>query len=245
MKNQMIFKRYEIKYILTAQQKDLILSCMEPYMRMDEFGRTTIRNIYYDTDSYRLIRNSLEKPVYKEKLRVRSYGRVSEDEPVFVELKKKYDSIVYKRRIKVKKRDADECLGQKGKWPEDTQIARELGYFCRYYQKLAPKVFLSYEREAYYALDGSDFRITFDENILFRQDELTLDSEPYGESLLEEGYALMELKTSRGIPMWLVKCLSENNIRRTSFSKYGTAYRKMCMENRICIGNSDAFRAIS
>lgn len=240
MKNQMIFKRYEIKYLLTNEQKTLILSCMEPYMRLDEFGHTTIRNIYYDTDTYRLIRKSLEKPVYKEKLRVRSYRRVSEEEPVFVELKKKYDSVVYKRRIKVKKSEADECLAKKRKWSEDIQISREISYFCRYYENLEPRVFLSYEREAYYAIDGSDFRITFDNNILYRQNELTLDSEPFGEAVLDEDLTLMEVKTSRSMPLWLVKCMSENNIRKVSFSKYGMAYKKMYREKKINItGNFD------
>lgn len=87
MAYQATFKRYEIKYLLTQAQKEEILRAMTPYMKLDIYGRTTIRNIYFDTDSYRLIRRSLEKPAYKEKLRVRSYQTASGEDPFFVELK--------------------------------------------------------------------------------------------------------------------------------------------------------------
>lgn len=85
---QTVFKRYEIKYMLTQEQKQKVLKAMEPYMALDEYGRTTIRNIYFDTDNYRLIRRSIDKPAYKEKLRVRSYAQADADSTVFVELKK-------------------------------------------------------------------------------------------------------------------------------------------------------------
>lgn len=96
---QTVFKRYELKYMLTLEQKAKVLAAMEPYMELDKYGRTTIRNIYYDTDTYLLIRRSIEKTAYKEKLRIRSYSRADKDSTVFVELKKKYQSVVYKRRI--------------------------------------------------------------------------------------------------------------------------------------------------
>ena len=73
MTGQTTFKRYEIKYLLEKKEKEEILRTMEPYMKLDEYGRSTIRNIYFDTDTFRLIRRSLEKPAYKEKLRMRSY----------------------------------------------------------------------------------------------------------------------------------------------------------------------------
>ena len=233
MKNQMVFKRYELKYLITSKQKQLILAAMDPYMKLDQFGRSTIRNIYFDTDTYRLIRNSLDKPVYKEKLRVRSYKKVESGEEVFVELKKKYNSIVYKRRMTLPQNIAMGCLCNRQSIPESSQISKEIDYFCSYYQTLRPVVFLSYERDAYYSCDGSDFRVTFDENIMFRQDRLSLTEEPSGEKLLDEGISLMEIKTSGGIPLWLTKCMSENEIRKTSFSKYGTAYRKLCESGRV------------
>ena len=90
---QAVFKRYELKYLLDQEQKQRILAAMEPYMVLDRFGRTTIRNLDFDTANYRLIRRSIEKPSYKEKLRLRSYGRPEGNSPVFVELKKKYQAM--------------------------------------------------------------------------------------------------------------------------------------------------------
>ena len=161
-----VFRRYELKYLLTSEQKEKVLRAMKPYMSLDNYGRTTIRNIYFDTDNYRLIRRSIEKPFYKEKIRVRSYMRATDESDVFVELKKKFDSVVYKRRIPLKEADAMMWL-RTGEYPgESTQISDEIDYFISYYGKLRPTVFLSYEREAYYTNEKSDFRITFDENIL-------------------------------------------------------------------------------
>lgn len=224
MKNEMVFKRYEIKYKITLKQKQIILNTIRPYMQIDEYGRTTIRNIYYDTDNFRLIRRSLEKPMYKEKLRVRSYELASPDKNVFVELKKKYDSVVYKRRIKLPEQKVTTAFEKGEKLPISSQIGNEIEYVRRYYENLKPKVFLSYEREAFFALDKSDLRITFDENILYRDYDLSLCKPVYGTSILEEGYTLMEIKTSGGIPLWLTSVLTKNKIFKTSFSKYGFAY---------------------
>lgn len=149
---------------------------------------------------YRLIRRSLEKPAYKEKLRVRSYHPAGPREDVFVELKKKYDSVVYKRRLALPQDVALDCLTNRKPLPLSSQIAREIDYFCEFYQDLRPRVFLSYEREAYFALDGSDFRVTFDENILFRQDRLSLSETPGGTSLLDPGLTLMEIRPPAASP---------------------------------------------
>ncbi len=223
---QTIFKRYELKYLLTAEQKEKVLQAMEPHMAPDQYGRTAIRNIYFDTDNYRLIRRSIDRPVYKEKLRIRSYGRPEPDSTVFVELKKKYKHVVYKRRIPLPEREAMEWVTGERHCSPDTQITGEVDYFLQYYSDLRPAVFLSYEREAFYAKDGSDFRVTFDDRILYRQEELSLESEVYGEPVLPEGTVLMELKCSGGIPTWMTRVLSEAHIYKTSFSKYGTAYTK-------------------
>lgn len=224
---QSVFKRYELKYLLTLQQKQLVLQAMQPHMQLDKYGRTTIRNLYFDTDNFLLIRRSIEKPAYKEKLRLRSYALATKDSTVFVELKKKYDSVVYKRRIPLAEKDAVRWLLEGKKRPQDTQIAREIDYVLSFYGKLKPTVFLSYEREAYYCKDGSDFRVTFDDHILCRQEDLTLTAEPYGESILPEGMVLMEIKCSGGIPLWMTEFLSKNKIYKTSFSKYGTAYQQL------------------
>lgn len=224
---QATFKRYEIKYLLTKQQKQAILQAMKPYMQLDSYGRTTIRNIYFDTNTYRLIRRSLEKPAYKEKLRIRSYQTAADDDLVFIELKKKYKSVVYKRRLTLPKRQAMNIFRYNLPIPIISQIAKEIDYFRSYYADLHPVVFLSYEREAFYSLDGGDFRVTFDENILYRESDLSLRSEAYGIPLLGEGQTLMEIKTTGGLPLWMSHTLNRLKVFKTSFSKYGLAYQHM------------------
>ena len=224
---QSVFKRYELKYMLTQSQKAAVLKAIEPYMALDHYGRTTIRNIYMDTENYRLIRRSMERPAYKEKLRIRSYRQAKEEDAVFVELKKKYDGIVYKRRVALPLMKATDWVIEGKKPTESTQISREIDYFMSFYGRLQPTVFLSYEREAFYAKDGSDFRVTFDDTILCRLEDLSLESEVYGTPILPEGKVLMEIKCSGGIPLWMAHVLSKEQIYKTSFSKYGTAYQKM------------------
>ena len=232
MAYQATFQRFELKCLLNRQDKYQIMQAMAPHMRLDAYGRTTIRNLYYDTDTYRLIRRSLEKPAYKEKLRLRSYQAVGPRDPVFVELKKKYQSVVYKRRLTLPREQAMESFSQDLPLPAHSQIAQEIDYFRRFYQSLHPVVFLSYEREAFCPLDGGDFRVTFDENILYRQQDLSLGSGVYGIPLLEEGQTLMEIKTSGGIPLWMSHILGTRQLYRTSFSKYGAAYCRMAAGGR-------------
>lgn len=227
MSYQSVFKRYELKYLLTQNQKKLLLDAMAPYMSIDQYGRTTIRNVYFDTDNYRLIRRSIEKPAYKEKLRIRSYSKATADTPIFVELKKKYKSVVYKRRIALPESYAMNWICNPGSFDATTQIGKEIDYFVHYYQSLHPTTFLSYEREAYFAKDENDFRVTFDEHILCRQDQLSLSSDVYGTSILADDSVLMEIKCCGGIPLWMTHILSEQQIYKTSFSKYGTAYETL------------------
>ncbi len=222
---QTIFKRYELKYLLTQVQKQAVLTAMAEHMELDQYGRTTIRNIYFDTENYRLIRRSIDKPAYKEKLRLRSYQQAGPDSTVFVELKKKYDSIVYKRRISLSEKEAMEWLLGKNHCRKDSQISKEVDYFLQFYGPLRPAVFLSYEREAYFAKDGSDFRVTFDGSILCRRENISLEASVYGTPLLPEGKVLMEIKCGLGIPLWMTRVLSRERIYKTSFSKYGTAYQ--------------------
>lgn len=230
MDYQNIFKRHEMKYLLTSQQKEQMLEALSLYMRPDHYGHACIRNIYYDTDNFRLIRRSLEKPAYKEKLRIRSYQAAGPDDTIFVELKKKYHSIVYKRRIAITEQAARECFQTDAPLPVRSQIADEIDYFRSYYQPLKPAVFLSYERDAYASVDGSDFRVTFDENIQYRQEDLSLGTEIYGKALLEPGEALMEIKAADAVPLWMSRQLAASEIYQTSFSKYGTAYQRILAE---------------
>lgn len=226
MAYQNTFKRYELKYLLTTEQKQKIMAHMAPYMKLDQYGRTVIRNLYFDTENYRLIRHSIEKPVYKQKLRLRSYQQVRPEDPAFVELKKKYNGVVYKRRISLPEQEATQWLSGLSAGPSG-QIADEINYFRIYYGDLHPTVFLSYEREAWYSLDGSDFRVTFDDCILCRQEQLSLEAQIWGSPILPEDTVLMEIKTSGGIPLWMTQFLTQQHIFKTSFSKYGTAYEKL------------------
>lgn len=233
---QTVFKRYELKYLMTREQQKLLLKIMDGHMALDKYGHTAIRNIYFDTDNYRLVRHSIEGPPYKEKLRIRSYSHVSGNDNVFVELKKKYKSVVYKRRLVLPLDETMEALTMHRPLPSSSQIADEINYFCSYYRTLRPAVFLSYEREAFYSTDGSDFRVTFDENILYRDEDISLSGEIYGTPIIEKNQVLMEIKTPGGIPMWITDFLTGQRIYKTSFSKYGAAYKDMVLNNKCVYG---------
>ncbi len=224
MNNIMTFKRREIKYLLDDDEYNSLKERLQARLVEDEHGRSTICNIYYDTPDFRIIRKSLEKPVYKEKLRLRSYGTAGAEDKVFVELKKKYNGIVYKRRETLTLAQSDEYLAGHTKAPYDTQIFREIDWFRDYYGNLKPAMYISYEREAYYSLENPDLRITFDRNIMYRSYNLSLAAGVEGESILEAGQHLMELKAGGAIPVWLTKALDELGIYPASFSKYGRAY---------------------
>ena len=222
-KMQFSFKRYEKKYMLTPVQFTRMLAGMENHMRADEFGRYTICNIYYDTDDFRLIRASLEKPIYKEKLRMRSYGVPGDRDEVFVELKKKYDSVVYKRRTVMPAADAVSYIHH-GTAPErEDQICREIDWFMRSYHP-TPKVFIAYDRTAFAGREDPELRITFDTNLRWRDRALDLRAGDYGEALLSPEPILMEIKIPGTTPVWLAHLLSEIGAFHTSFSKYGAWY---------------------
>lgn len=229
MGDQMIFKRHEMKYLISTDQLALIKAAFQNHMIADVHGKNTICSLYYDTPDFRLIRRSLEKPIYKEKLRLRSYGVADSDTFVFVELKKKYKSVVYKRRIGLSEKDAMHYLATR-ETPIHNQITREIDYAMDFYKELAPAMLLTYDREAYYAKDNHEFRVTFDSNILWRDYDLSLDKGIYGTPILTQDKVLMEVKTADSIPLWMVKLLSDNHIYKTSFSKYGTAYLTVCMQ---------------
>ena len=231
MSYQNVFERYELKYFLTQAQKKALFQKMENRMKLDQYGRTTIRNIYYDTDSFRLIRDSLDHPVYKEKLRVRSYQRADSGDMVFVEIKKKFEDVVYKRRVAIPKTAAESWIDQRKEIPFKSQITSEIDYFLEFYEGIEAKAFLSYEREAF--SDGKDpeFRLTLDENILARDEDLDLGSDIWGVPLLPMGMTLMEVKIQGAMPMWMAEFLSENNITKATYSKYGAYYKDHLMKN--------------
>lgn len=236
-KMQFSFKRYEKKYMLTPDQFTRMLAGMENHMRSDEYGRYTICNIYYDTDDFRLIRASLEKPVYKEKLRMRSYGVPNDQDEVFVELKKKFDSVVYKRRTVMCAVDAVSYIHD-GLIPEqEDQICREIDWFMHSYHP-TPKVYIAYDRMAFAGLDNAELRITFDTNLRWRDRALDLRAGDYGETLLSPEQILMEIKVPGTTPVWLAHLLSEIGAFPTSFSKYGAWYTQNILGRSL----TEAFR---
>ena len=228
-----IFERVEKKYMVNARQRKFIEDELLYRMTPDPHGRSTIRNIYYDTYDYRLARRSAEKPLYKEKLRVRSYKTVSGDDEVFVELKKKYNGVVYKRRTTVTEKDVERFLREGTAPGESDQIKKEIRYFCDIYSSIQPKVYLSYDRTAYFGKDDPDLRISFDRNIKWRTTGLSLTEEPGGRDILEEGLSIMEVKAAGAMPLWLVDILNRSEAKKGSFSKYGTAYQTMLAEGSL------------
>ena len=230
---QSCFQRYEKKYLLTREQYRAVRAGMLPYMEPDAYPHYSISSIYYDTEHYDLIRASLEKPVYKEKLRLRSYGVPGSRDAVFVELKKKFDGVVYKRRVTMQMQDAAAYL--RGSHRGDgSQIGREIDYFMQLYQP-EPKVFIAYDREAFAAADGSELRITFDTALRVRSNDLDLRCGDYGVPLLNPGACLMEVKIPGTAPLWLARLLSANGVFPTSFSKYGTYYRQFVLGGRSAV----------
>ena len=227
------FKRYEKKYLLNQSQYDELIKRISEYMDADEHCKNgnnySIYNIYYDTFDDFLIRESLSKPYYKEKIRLRSYFSPAEpDDTVFLEIKKKIGGIVAKRRVTMTLAEADEYLKSRKKPDFDKyitgQVFTELDVFLKnYYVK--PKQYISYQRRAFFGKDNHDFRLTFDRLITERRDNLTLAEPSYGSQIINEDHRLMEVKVSDTIPEWLIQKLSELRIYKTSFSKYGKAYQ--------------------
>lgn len=229
---QFNFKRYEKKYMLAPDQLARVLAGMENHVRADGFGRSAICSIYYDTDDFRLIRASLEKPVYKEKLRMRSYGVPGDGDKVFVELKKKYDGVVYKRRTVMTAADAVSYLHHGAGPAEKNQVCREIDWFMRSCRP-APRVFIAYDRTAFAGVEDPDLRITFDTSLRWRDRELDLRAGDYGEALLSPGHILMEVKIPGAAPVWLAHLLSETGAFHTSFSKYGAWYTRNILGRRL------------
>ena len=224
MKIQTVFERTETKYILTLSQRRALLEKIEQYVKPDEYGESTVCSLYFDTDNHRLIRQSMEKPTYKEKLRLRSYGTPKRDGNVFLELKKKYNGVVYKRRLTLSYNAAMAYI-RRGVLPEDSQIMREIDWAMKYYDGIAPKMFIAYDRTAFYSKQDHELRVTFDRNVRFRTDNLDLAKGNYGERILDPSLCIMEIKALSAMPMWLTKALGELKIYPGSFSKYGTAYQ--------------------
>jgi SPX domain protein involved in polyphosphate accumulation len=222
---QGVFKRIEKKYMLNEIQQQSLTQEIKTHMLKDAYGMHTISNIYYDTDSFELIRASIEKPVFKEKLRLRSYGIPKDDSTVFLELKKKFKGVVYKRRESLPFREAQDYLLNGIHPAKDGQILKEIDWFLQRYD-LAPKAFIAYDRTAWFGIENPELRITFDQNIRFRDTVLDLSKGAWGTPLLQPHQTLMEIKIPGTMPVWLAHTLNELKIFPTSYSKYGTCYKE-------------------
>lgn len=220
-----VFKRVEKKYLLSEDLYQKLFEKINNYISVDTYDFSTICNIYFDTDDYLLVNRSIEKPIYKEKLRLRSYGVPKKNSKVFLEIKKKYKGVVGKRRVSAPLKEFYTYFDT-GKYPNvDTQIMNEIDYCFKFYN-LKPKVFLAYDRYSYKGKDDSNFRITFDKNIRSRTDNLYLENGDNGMLLLDKNCYIMEVKNLGAYPLWFARILSELNIYPTSFSKYGNVYKK-------------------
>ena len=234
-----VFNRREIKYMLTDEDRAALLSIIGEHMNSDAFNKDgkpySICNLYLATESDELIRKSLEKPEFKEKIRLRSYGRVALTDKVFLESKKKFDGVVNKRRTNFILQDAYDyfnslSIPQNPSVKMNRQVMKEIDYIMHFY-RLKPKVFISYDRWAFFEKENQDFRLTIDTNIQTRREDLRLDSPAYGKQILQKGQWLMEAKAFKAFPLWFVRFLSERKIYSTSFSKYGTEYKNYIKEN--------------
>lgn len=201
-------------------------------MEPDQYGKTTIASLYYDTPSYQLIRTSLEKPLFKEKIRLRSYGQATDESPVYLELKRKAYGIVYKRRVQTTVPLVHKFFSGESDICAPGQINREITVFRDFYKTLVPACLIICDRTAYYE-PGGDLRLTIDEDPRYRLNDLKLTGSMDGISLLDEGWTILEVKVQDAVPLWLADILSSGNIRKSSFSKYGEAYRQQLVNAQI------------
>ncbi len=226
-----IFKRIEKKYLLTQEKANELNEKISHLLTPDKHGVSTICSLYLDTPDNLLIRNSIDAKNYKEKLRLRSYGTPQKSDKVFLEIKKKFQGVVYKRRVALSLDKAIKYILFLEK-PFDSQIMREIDYCMKIYNQPKPKMLVAYERSAYFSKTSPDLRITFDSHIRYRTTSLELDKGSEGIKILPENKLIMEIKTGGAMPLWLSDALDECGIFPTSFSKYGTAYKQLLMKEK-------------
>lgn len=225
------FRRDEKKYLLTEDEQARLLAKIGDKLREDEYFQETICSLYFDTPEHDLIIKSIDKPVYKQKVRLRSYGVPTLDDEVFLEIKVKFRGVVTKRRTKVKLREFYKFYqrlesGKKTKLKADyVQVGRELVYLFDFY-KLCPSWIVIYDRECYCGKGNPNLRITFDKNLRSRTEVLRLEAGDDGEPYFAEKMYIMEIKALDAMPIWLVTALSELKIYPVSFTKYGNIYKK-------------------
>jgi hypothetical protein len=227
-----VMNRIEKKYVIDTHTYTKLLKTIKRCTELDAYNKNTdfytVSNLYYDTDDNDLIRLSLSKPEYKEKIRLRAYGVPTGWDTAYLEVKKKFGGVVNKRRAAFVLLDAYEFLETHvpQKQAEGQQIVKELTFALKRYSP-APKVYIAYDRRAYLGENG--LRITFDTNLRTRRNDLRLEAGDHGKHLLEQGDWLMEIKAYGALPIWLSRLLSENSVFPCSFSKYGKEYTNFLM----------------
>lgn len=242
------FKRYEKKYLITGQQLDDILPTLLEYMELDPFcigGKEyRIYSIYYDTDNHDVIRQNSSKPVYKEKMRIRSYYDLKDPEDkIFMEIKKKSDGQGNKRRIKLKIREIEPFVND-GILPEtkdylSAQVAKELAYYLKR-NKVHPALYVQYDRLALFGKEDKNFRMTFDRNVRTRRSNFQFGESDEDELLLPGGEYIMEIKILGAMPLWLTRLLSEKGLFSRGFSKYGVRYKQDAAAHKLDYHLTDA-----
>jgi len=239
---QSIFKRYEKKYLITNEQSKQLKKIISQHMSLDQYGEYLVQNLYYDTANWDIIQASIEKPLYKEKMRLRCYGEATGESKFYLELKKKYKGVVYKRRIAI---PAQSLIGnsvQATLSATHSQISKELDFYIQS-NGVAEKIYIAYQRTAFAGITaGPDegLRVTFDTDVRFRLDDLSFSNSTVGQYILPDGKILMEVKALGGMPLWMANALSENGVFPTSFSKFGTCYtdyiyKHICEERKVKI----------
>ena len=224
----LFLKRFEVKYLLNAEQYEAFKKKTEGRFLKDKYFESNISNIYFDTPDFVLIRRSIDKPVvYKEKLRLRTYTTPTDDTKAYCEIKKKYKGVVYKRRIGMEYLTALNYLSKGAEPKKVCQISKEIDWMFKIYKGLAPAMYISYDRHSYTSADDDELRLTFDRNITWREYDLDQRLGSYGNKILPDDVVLMELKIPGVMPVWFAKILDELEIYPASFSKYGNAYRMM------------------
>lgn len=232
---QRVFRRTETKYLLTPETYEKLLEIIEPYLEKDQYFKNTNCSLYFDDHANTLAVRSLEKPLYKEKVRLRSYGVPTLDDIVFLEIKKKYNGVGGKRRVPVKLRDFyawEESNKKQPLSPDNLQISEELKYLFESYN-LEPKLYLAYDRTSYVDKEDPHFRVTFDQKVRSRQTDLKLESGDQGEMYFKKGEIVMEVKAENAYPLWFVHALSRLRIYPASFSKYGRVMQKLESEGKV------------
>ena len=226
-----VMKRYELKYLLSGEQTEFLRTRLQGHMEPDRFGRTSSASLYYDTPDYRLIRQSVEKPQFKEKIRLRSYGLATPQSHVYLELNRKAYGIVYKRRVQSTIPLVEKFFSGSGDICAGGQINREITYFRDYYGTLVPACLIIYDREAFFE-PGGDLRLTIDHCPRYRVEQLNLTSSMDGIPLRPPGDTILEVKVQQAMPLWLTHILDEGRIYKNSFSKYGEAFRQQLLSAR-------------